>query len=122
MMTPDDAQQWQESLANYSYPVRGAGALLFGARYRLAERWFNFELKPGDRDETMRFEARFREFGQRFIEAWYEVIFWKLASTGKRGEYFAAQMVEKLKKANHRPSDIWAACATRSRIFYFSFP
>jgi hypothetical protein len=43
----------QESLANYSYPVNGAGALLFGARYRLAERWFNFELKPGDRDETM---------------------------------------------------------------------
>jgi hypothetical protein len=111
MMTPDDAQRWQEFLANYSYPVSGVGAILFGARYRLAERWFNFELKLGDRDETMRLEARFREFGPRFIEAWYEVIFWKLASTGRRGEYFAAQMVEKLRKANHRASEIWAACA-----------
>jgi hypothetical protein len=111
MISDKDAQRWRESLANYSYPVSGASALLFGARYRLAQRWFNFELKPGNREETMQFEARFRKFGPRFIEAWYEVIFWKLASTGKRGEYFAAQMVEKLRRADHRASEIWTACA-----------
>jgi len=58
----------------------------------------------------MRFELRFREFGPRFIEAWYEAIFWKFASAGRRGEYFATQMVEKLRKGDNSAAVIWAAC------------
>lgn len=88
--------------ANYSYPVSAVSALLFGARYRLADRWFNFEPKPGDGHETMRFEARFRKFGPQFIEAWYEVIFWNLARAGRRGEYFTARMFLPTRERIHR--------------------
>jgi hypothetical protein len=110
-MNRDDARRWQEALASYAYPINAARAFLFGAYFRLSEQWFNFQLNGGDRHETMRFEAHFREFGRKHIEAWYEVIFWKLASSGGRGEYSARCMIEDLREINHRASDLWSACA-----------
>lgn len=110
-MDEDDARRWQDSLARYSYPINTTSALLFGLHFRLQDRWFNFQLKLGDRDQTMRFEARFREFGPQHIEAWYEVIFWKLASTGRRGGYLAKRMIEDLRQVNHRAPEMWSACA-----------
>jgi hypothetical protein len=106
----DDAQRWRDALADYAYPVNDARSLLFGTRFRFSARWFKFGLKHGDRDETMRFETRFREFGPRFIEAWYEVIFWKLASTGARGDYLAARMVQDLREVGPCVPELWSAC------------
>ncbi|MGO9056062.1 MAG: hypothetical protein ACLQU2_01535 [Candidatus Binataceae bacterium] len=59
----------------------------------------------------MAFEARFREFAPRSIEAWYEVIFWKLASTGKRGEYFAGRFIEKFRASGYTAPELWKACS-----------
>ncbi len=110
-MTTYQAEQWQQALSSYRYPIDRASELLFRVRFRLAERWFNFDLERGDRDDTMRFEARFREFAPRSIEAWYEVIFWKLASSGKLGEYLAGRLVENLREIGYRAPDIWNACS-----------
>lgn len=59
----------------------------------------------------MTFEARFREFAPRSVEAWYEVIFWKLAGTGKRGEYLAGILVDNLRHIGYKARDMWKACS-----------
>jgi hypothetical protein len=109
-MTRDEAEQWRQALDGYRYPIKGASEILFRFRFRLAQQWFSFELGRGDREETIQFEARFREFAPRSLEAWYEGIFWKLVvNDGKRGEYLAGVLIENLRSIGYRAPDIWKA-------------
>jgi hypothetical protein len=110
-MTRDEAERWRRALDSYCYPIDGVSQILLRTHFRLAERWFDFQLDRGDREQTMRFEARFRQFAPRSIEPWYELIFWKLASTKGRGKYVATRMIEKLRKVGCKASDIWKVCS-----------
>jgi hypothetical protein len=110
-MKRKEAERWQQALSGYSYPVRRGNAVAFRSRIRVADSWFSFDLERGDRDQTLAFEGRFRTFGPKFAEAWYEVIFWKLASTGRLGEDRAERMIGDLKKVNSAPARMWAACS-----------
>jgi hypothetical protein len=75
-MTPDESKnRWRESLDAYRYPVS-----LSGYKFRHDhEGWFKRELAAGDRGETVGFEDHRRQ-APIALEAWYEVVFWKLAS------------------------------------------
>ena len=44
--------------------------------------WFDLRLDPGNRLQTMSFEAHFRAKALDNLEAWGEVVFWKLFSGG----------------------------------------
>ena len=69
---------WTDALEKYRYavdPRRFADAKHYTG-------WFELNICPGDPLQTMGFETRFREQARYHPEAWAEVVFWKLYSTG----------------------------------------
>ena len=70
---------WTHALHNYSYPVDLSKYELAGD---FSPGWFELNLSKGDRNDTIRFENRFRGEARNNIEVWYEVIFWKYYSFG----------------------------------------
>jgi hypothetical protein len=72
---------WQNALAAYNYPVclhtyNNAGAY---------PGWFRFG-PLDDRNTTMAFEDHFRRYSSVNIEAWLEVVYWKLFSQRGRSD------------------------------------
>ncbi len=110
-MNRPDAQRWVDALAAYRYPIARARAMGFGARVNASGPWFRFGLEIGDREETMRFEERFRSHGREAVEAWFEVIFWKLASTRSVGDSRAARIIYDLQDSDPSVEKMWSACA-----------
>jgi hypothetical protein len=106
-----DAQRWLDALSAYRYPVERSRAVRFARRLHLTSPWFEFSLEEGTRKETMLFEDRFRSLAGESVEAWYEVIFWKLASTGRLGETRALRMIEDLREFGPAVDKMWNACA-----------
>ena len=96
---------WKHALEEYRYPVDLR-------RFDGASRnpgWFELNICPGNRTQTESFETRFREQAPHHLEAWAEVVFWKLDSGG-RG--FAATQARRLLDPN-RPvsaSELWSSC------------
>ena len=74
-------ERWERALLEYRYV---ADLRDFAGRSEYGEQWFSENLASGDREETIHFEDRFRAAANVAIEAWYEVIFWKMASQGRR--------------------------------------
>ena len=74
-------ERWERALLEYRYVVDLRD---FAGRSEYGEQWFSENLASGDREETIHFEDRFRAAANVAIEAWYEVIFWKMASQGRR--------------------------------------
>lgn len=73
-------QTWIDALNQYNYPVNLAD-------YQHASsfpKFFRQQIK-GDRNSTIAFENYFRSDAQK-IEAWCEVVFWKLYSQKGRGD------------------------------------
>lgn len=71
---------WVNVLKQYKYPVK-----LSDYDYsNKHQNFFDLEIM-GDRKSTIQFEKRFRENSDK-IDAWCEVIFWKLYSQGGRAE------------------------------------
>ena len=56
----------------------------------------------------MNFETRFREQAHEHLEAWGEVVFWKLFSSG-RGR--ATMRATALLGSDVAPADLWSSCA-----------
>jgi hypothetical protein len=69
-------QSWIHALNAYRYPVKLSDFSNAG-NY---PGWFENETGSGDRDATEAFEDRFRKLAPQSIEAWIEVVFWKLHS------------------------------------------
>ena len=75
-------QTWENALSKYRYPDRGDGRLDL-ARFADAQDyrdcgWFEWSVDEGNLENTKAFELRFRELGPYNLEAWAEVVFWKL--------------------------------------------
>lgn len=71
---------WTAALCAYRYPVNLS-------EYRHAQNhpgWFWENLAIGDRTETIAFEDRFRARASDHVEAWLEVVYWKLYSQPHR--------------------------------------
>ena len=73
-MNQEDVERWRQALSAYRYPVARNRIVGFANRIDAGEPWFNFHLSSGTRDETIDFEQRFRSFGPKAIEPWFEVI------------------------------------------------
>ena len=100
-----DAATWKHALDEYRYPVDLR-------RFPEAPQhpgWFQLNICPGDPLQTTGFETRFRSQARHHVQAWAEVVFWKLDS-GRRG--FAARQARRLLDAD-RPvsaSELWSSC------------
>ena len=84
---------WERALDAYAYPVNLEDYELAGD-FPLG--WFEDTLSKGDRSETIAFEDRFRREAQTHIEAWYEVIFWKLYSFGMSRDNLTSQVLNRV--------------------------
>lgn len=97
---------WHEALASYSYPVNLQD---FSGRNQFGPEWFDLVLE-GNLAETTQFEGHFREHAPLRLEAWYEVVFWKMYSRtnfrNKQTERAIAQIVKRT-SAN----ELWSCCA-----------
>ena len=107
---PTDAEQgtgaetWERALGEYRYSVDLTG-------YPDAQKhrgWFNTKINPGNRLQTMSFETRFRERALDHLEAWGEVMFWKLYSGGTGR---AAKRAVALLESGAVAADLWSSCA-----------
>jgi hypothetical protein len=97
---------WIQALAAYRYPVDLAA--YSNAHHH--EGWFNQVLPVGDRNETMEFEHRFRTHCASHIEAWLEVVFWKMYSQAA-WRNATTRRVEKYFRADHIDAEsLWTAC------------
>ena len=99
-----DARTWVRALDAYRYPVDLAG-------FRDAEAhpgWFDLKIEPGNRTQTMSFEARFRAQALDHLEAWGEVVFWKLVSGGTGR---AAKNAGALLGSGADAADLWSSCS-----------
>ena len=94
---------WTDALEKYRYPVdlrRFTGAGDYPG-------WFELNICPGDPLQTMGFETRFRGQARDHKEAWAEVVFWKLYSTGSGR---AATTTRNLLARGVSAKDLWALC------------
>ena len=64
---------WKKALDAYCYPVN-LTEFADAAKY---PDWFECNIEPGDRRQTMDFEDRFRKHGRDSLEVWGEGAFWK---------------------------------------------
>ena len=67
---------WEYALDKYKYPV-DLSKFVDASEYR---GWFKHNTETGKRCDTIVFESNFRENARRNLEAWYEVVFWKMYS------------------------------------------
>ena len=71
-----EAHEWKAVLDSYKYPVD-----LREYAFRTTHKgWFERTTGKGGREETIAFEEDFRRHAPDALEAWFEVVFWKLAS------------------------------------------
>lgn len=99
-----DAETWERALDAYRYPVDLTG-------FRDAEAhpgWFDLKIEPGDRTQTASFETRFRAQALEHLEAWGEVVFWKLFSGGTGR---AAKRAGVLLNSGAVAADLWSSCS-----------
>ena len=94
---------WTDALEKYRYPVDLQGFADAG-HY---PGWFEVNIYPGDPLQTMGFETRFREQARDHLEAWAEVVFWKLYSIGSGR---AARTTRNLLARETAIEDLWARC------------
>ena len=97
---------WEAALQAYRYPVN---LTTFEGESDYPG-WFEGNLVKGDLAETIAFENRFRENAEHIIEAWYEVVFWKMYSQGGRADIRTQEMVRKMKSEKTTADELWNLC------------
>lgn len=98
--------EWKRSLDGYRYSVTLQN-------YENADQYpgfFNFSIPINDRCSTVSFETHFRELAATNIEAWLEVIFWKMYSQANRRNNITNQVAEHLQAENVSPQTLLEAC------------
>lgn len=98
------SKQWLETLKAYCYEV---DLTLFEARSKYPG-WFVDRIE-GTRDATMSFEDRFRSLAAQHLEAWYEVVFWKMFSQGRRDKT-TREAISKIEASSLGARDLYNHC------------
>lgn len=104
-MTRDEGQCWLDALRQYNYPV---DLRAFGGRNQFGQNWFTQNLSPGNGYQTAAFEDRFRRNAPTHLEAWFEVVFWKLFSMPHVRNRRTLALIERSRRGNAQ--DFWDAC------------
>ncbi len=103
-----ESDAWRAALGRYSYTVNLAS---FQNRRLFASKWFPANLYLGDRAGTANFEARFRKEGKNHLEAWYEVVFWKMYSQKGRRDDRTNKIINRVVEKKTKAPELWEACA-----------
>lgn len=103
-------QSWVKALNQYSYPVQ----LREFSAVRQCPGFFQKDIK-GDRDSTIDFENHFRSNATN-IEAWYEVVYWKLFSQKRALDGITLRVIQNLTDAKVNAEKI----KTAARVFMSS--
>ena len=93
---------WKSALDKYQYP---ADLTQFNGAPNYPG-WFDLRLDPGDCLQTMGFEARFRIRARRHLEAWAEVVFWKLYNLPLARNKITQQVLD----SDVSPAHLWSSC------------
>jgi hypothetical protein len=104
-MTDAEVQQWLDALLGYEYPVN---LTAFNGRNQFGNNWFDQNFLPGNRDQTIEFEDRFRNNAAEHAEAWFEVVFWKLFALPHRRNGLTLAVIQRCH--GQQPIDFWNAC------------
>lgn len=99
-------QTWQNALDSYRYPVRLADFKDAG----MYPGWFEYDTGNGDQSHTVEFEGWFRELAPYHLEAWYEVVFWKLYSQGGRRDRITPNAIANIERSRLTATDLWNLC------------
>ncbi|MCY3690841.1 MAG: hypothetical protein OXH30_02395, partial [Chloroflexi bacterium] len=96
---------WQKALDKYEYPVRLAK---FKDR-QMYPGWFKCDTGNGDRARTIEFEERFRRLAPDHLEVWYEVVFWKMHSQGRR-DYVTRNAIANINDSEPTAKRLYELC------------
>ena len=99
-------QSWQKALDLYRYRVDLADF----KDAQMYPDWFEYDTGNGDRANTMGFEEWFREFAPHHLEAWYEVVFWKLYSQPSRRDRITPDAIANVERSRLTAGDLWNLC------------
>ena len=99
---------WERALQEYCYPVDLAK---FIDRNDHPD-WFRSHDSPltGDQAATIAFENRFRRLAPDRLEAWYEVVFWKMYSQKRRRDYRTKEVTNRIKCSRTTASQLVELC------------
>lgn len=97
---------WKDALSKYRYPVRLAAF----EDPHIDRGWFECDTGSGDQSRTMEFEERFRKLAPDHLEAWYEVVFWKMYSQTGRRDRITREAIANIKKSGLTPGDLSDLC------------
>ena len=97
---------WQNALTDYRYPVRLAD---FDDAQMYPDR-FKYDIGNGDRTNTMRFEEQFRTLAPHCLEAWYEVVFWKMYSQRGAASHRSQTVISNIKASRVNAGELWDLC------------
>ena len=97
-------RSWIEAINHYFYPVNLTsyeGALNF-------PNFFNMRI-DGDRTETIAFENRYQALSSDNIEAFFEVVYWKLYSQPNRRQKTTTRIMDHIQNHNITALQLWNA-------------
>ena len=96
-------RKWQHALDEYRYPV---DLTTFADRQQHCG-WFARNIDVGNRAQTIEFETFFRQNAPDHLEAWLEVVFWKLYSSHP---HIAKVVIETVKRNGVSAGELWSKC------------
>ena len=99
-------QSWTEALDSYSYRFDLSD---FKDADKYDRDWFASSA-DGNRQETMAFEARFRESAPDHLEAWYEVVYWKMYSQQGRRNHRTREVIKRVDNSKESAKTLWSLC------------
>ena len=99
-------QSWQKALDLYRYRVDLADF----KDAQMYPDWFEYDTGNGDRANTMGFEEWFREFAPHHLEAWYEVVFWKMYSQRGSASHRSQTVINNIKASGMSAGELWDLC------------
>ena len=97
---------WQKALDSYRYEVHLAD---FGDARKYPDA-FKYDIGSGDRTSTMKFEERFRELAPHRLDAWCEVVFWKMYSQRGAASHRSRTVISNIKASGVSAEELWNLC------------
>ena len=110
-MTDAEGQAWVDALEHYEYRVNLADY----EQGWLGNDWTELVLIPGNREQTINLENRFRARGSNSLKSWYAVVFWKMYSNGLARTQRTRSVIERVTNQRLEAGRIWDACSNSTK-------
>lgn len=105
---------WERALQKYKYPDPEKLPLDLSTFMDAADYsgWFQYNDSPVacDLEATKKFEDRFRELAPHYLEAWYEVVFWKMYSQPRSRNRITKHVIKEITSDEITSNILHALC------------